>query len=49
MHMKQYLNRKTKEFTGKDIWWKVPQYVCNECGAKHTVLPDFIQPYKQYT
>ncbi|MBP5461559.1 MAG: hypothetical protein J6Y20_05475 [Lachnospiraceae bacterium] len=43
-----YIRRKTKEYTGKDIWYEVPQYKCQKCGKKHTVLPVFIFPRKQY-
>ena len=48
MRSRGYIKRKTKEFTGKDIWIEVPQYKCSVCGHKHTVLPSFIAPYKQY-
>lgn len=48
MKSRGYLKRHVKDDWGKKTIWEVPQYKCTVCGAKHTVLPDFITPYKQF-
>ena len=48
MRSRGYLKRHTKDDWGKKTIWEVPQYKCTVCGAKHTILPVFIEPYKQF-
>lgn len=44
-----YVDRTIKDFYGHIIIHKVQQRQCTVCKAKHTILPDFIEPYQHYT
>ena len=47
-HSRGYLKRHVKDDWGDNSIWEVQQRQCDICKSKHTVLPDFIEPYKQY-
>lgn len=43
-----YRKRKTIDRLSGVTWYLVPRIICESCNRVTTVLPTFINPYKQY-